>query len=147
MNALALEWMTTTVTLGEKVDVETLEFVVDEQRLVDWVRWTAGAEFVGYCSGRVSPFGRCFPPEHVKQTYRQLLAEETSDLPHGRVPLYVCPCGDPFCGGLMVSVSRIRDGFEWSNWGSIDTDFPDMPTLRFARQQYETALSVARVFF
>jgi len=139
--------MTTTVTLDGCSEVETLEFVVDQQRLVDWVKWTAGEEFLGYCQGRVSPIGRCFPSKIVRRTYRQLLAEERSDLPEQRVPLYLCPCGDPCCGGLMAQVLRTERGFEWSNWGCMDTDFPGLPTLFFDAEQYKTALVVARGFF
>lgn len=139
--------MTTTVTLDGCSEVESLEFVVDDQRLSDWVKWTAGEEFTGCCAGRVSPIGRSFKPKFVRQVHRQLLAQEASDLPGQRVPLYLCPCGDPYCGGLMIQVSRTGDRFTWSGWSGLHADVPGLPALVFDARQYRAALEAARAFF
>lgn len=46
-----------------------------------------------------------------------LLLEASSDFGEGRAALYVCPCGDPYCGALTVEVAVQGDAVSWSSFG------------------------------
>ncbi len=80
----------------------------------------------------------------------QLLLRRPSALPSGRVPLYLCPCGDLGCGALTVAVTRAGDVVRWSDFGSEvdhETGLFQSPFMRrfgpftFAWEDYRDALS------
>lgn len=49
---------------------------------------------------------------------RQLLLEEPSEMPTGRIPLYVCgTCADLGCGAITVAIERNDAGFIWRDFG------------------------------
>jgi len=48
---------------------------------------------------------------------RQLCLKCPSDFVSGRVPLYVCRCGDLECGALTVSVTEQDGTVEWAEFG------------------------------
>ncbi len=48
---------------------------------------------------------------------KQLVLRESSDLSSGRVPLYLCPCGDLGCGALTVSIERRGEVVRWADFG------------------------------
>lgn len=69
-------------------------------------------------SDRISPLGWGDYPAYELMAIRQLLLEEPSELPNGRVPIYVCPeCGDLGCGAVTALIQRDGDLLHWSQLG------------------------------
>lgn len=148
MNQLDLHWIKTTVRLDGVVEVDSLGFCVDGQRMEEWLRWVAGEQAgLTPLKGLVSRFARCFPRDYLRTAYRELLMLDRSELPDGRTQLYACPCGDPGCGGLFVEVARRGACLQWARFGGLDTVYTQMPNLRFEWSQYKTALAGARGLF
>lgn len=48
---------------------------------------------------------------------RQLCLKCPSDFASGRIPLYLCRCGDLECGALTVSVSEDDGRIRWADFG------------------------------
>jgi len=84
----------------------------------------------------------------------QLLRREPSELPSGRVPLYICgECGDLGCGCIAVLVTELEECVIWSSFSNdnpllhADTSdelapsFPDVRDHYFLRGDYEEALA------
>jgi hypothetical protein len=84
-----------------------------------------------------------------KEVAKQLLLKKTSELPSGRVPIYICPeCGDLGCGAVTVKI--IEDGmfFIWSNFG-VETYHTsdlikqyDVGPYRFNKIDYSDSLNL-----
>lgn len=148
MNRLTLYWITTTVQLRGTQQVESLGFCVDDQPLPQWLRWVAGEQLGEKpLAGKLSRFARCFQKAYVRTAYREILGLERSSLPDGRTQLYTCPCGDPFCGGLFVEISRSGAHVTWADFGNIESTYAHMPALRFDWSEYKAAVSAARGLF
>jgi hypothetical protein len=102
---------------------------------------------VGGLHGRLGTQGAA----HDRRAARQLLLREPSDLPSGRVPLYVCElCADLGCGCIAVRVTLHEDHVVWSSLcfatNHEATDSEDHPALEmrdlyFDREQYTTELN------
>jgi len=144
INTLSLEWFTTTVRLGGREEVDSLGFVIDGQPLLDWLRWTEPD--VPPLSDRVSCLSRCFPAAEVSASLKGLLGRTPSSLPQGQ-PLYLCPCGDPQCGSLVVQIERKREVIQWARFTLVGVGAPvvlvNMPVLQFERDQYTTAMNAS----
>jgi hypothetical protein len=84
---------------------------------------------------------------HETRFAKQLLRRAPSDLPSGRVPLYICPeCADLGCGALSVRVIEDHDSFAWTDLG-FETSFGDPPAefldvraFYFPKREYDTAI-------
>jgi hypothetical protein len=66
-------------------------------------------------------------------------------LPSGRVPLYICPCGDYDCGVIAVRISHSGDSFLWNEFAWEDhsnevTIVKNLGPFRFQDEQYRKAL-------
>ena len=56
--------------------------------------------------------------EHEGRMVRAVLLSEPSELPSGRVPLYICPeCTDLGCGAVTVQIKRRGAEIVWSEFG------------------------------
>lgn len=66
----------------------------------------------------------------------------------GRIPLLVCPCGDPTEGKLTVRLSFDNDTVIWDQW-AWESDYypvewlPDLPECRFRLDEYAAAIDEA----
>lgn len=80
---------------------------------------------------------------------RQLRLDETSEFPSGRVPLFICPCGDLECGALTVALTATERHVTWSDFGreapgtTINQDeiLKRLGPFTFDRDAYRYALS------
>ena len=68
--------------------------------------------------------------------------------PAGRLPLLVCPCGDPGEGTLTVRLTLTEDIVVWDRWAwESDVvpaeELPDLPECRFRREEYIAAVREA----
>lgn len=68
--------------------------------------------------------------------------------PVGRLPLLLCPCGDPGEGTLTVRLSRTADTVTWDQWAWEHDSFPiewlpDLPECRFPLDEYAAAVEEA----
>ena len=79
--------------------------------------------------------------------FRQLMLKERSELPTGRVPIYICPeCSDLGCGCVSVQVDKYDGCFVWSQFG-YENDYEDgiievyeMRDMFFDEAEYRSAL-------
>ena len=76
-----------------------------------------------------------------------LLLKTPSDMPSGRVPLYVCSlCGDLGCGAVTVRISQQGNSIIWSEFGfeyNYDDEFwPPEPLgpFQFQLDQYQNTI-------
>lgn len=81
--------------------VHQVEFKID--RLVLRKHW-------GLDEGTVSALTR---PEVGKQ----LCLRAATEFPTGRVPLFVCVCGDLQCGAVTVRITQDGDRIRWAEFG------------------------------
>lgn len=81
--------------------------------------------------------------------FAQLLLREPSELPSGRVPLYICPeCADLGCGAVSVRITKSDDSFVWSDF-SFENNYeiegadscPDLRDFVFQKSEYYRALN------
>lgn len=77
---------------------------------------------------------------------REVLTEGSP--PAGRLPLLVCPCGDPGEGTLTVRVTLTEDTVVWDRWAwesdaAPAEELPDLPDCRFRRDEYTAAVREA----
>jgi hypothetical protein len=50
--------------------------------------------------------------------FARLLLREPSELPSGRVPIYICAeCADLGCGAVTTRITKNDDSFVWSDFG------------------------------
>ncbi|WP_150117002.1 hypothetical protein [Arthrobacter sp. ERGS1:01] len=68
--------------------------------------------------------------------------------PEGRLPLLVCPCGEPREGALTVRVSLTKDTVTWDRWaweedGFPKEPFPTLPACHFPLDEYSAAIDEA----
>ncbi|MGW9552697.1 hypothetical protein ACWG8W_16775 [Citricoccus zhacaiensis] len=68
--------------------------------------------------------------------------------PAGRLPLLVCPCGEPGEGTLTVRVTLTEDTVVWDRWAwesdvAPAEELPDLPDCRFRRDEYTAAVREA----
>lgn len=75
-------------------------------------------EFGGEAHGDLSVLSAMVPKRQRQVYARELSLVEAVSLPSGRVPLYICFCGDLACGALSVSISRSGDHIHWTDFGS-----------------------------
>ncbi len=66
-------------------------------------------------------------------------------LASGRIPMYICPCGDYDCGVISVRISHEGDSFLWSEIGWEDDQnrislLKHLGPFRFQDEQYRKAL-------
>lgn len=97
----------------------------------------------------ISPLGWGEDKAYEKEILKQFRCEKKSDLPGGRIMLYVCPaCGDIGCGAITMLIRDYGTTIEWSAFASDngyeDIDPIDHPTLTFNRQQYFKAFQAIR---
>lgn len=77
------------------------------------------------------------------------LAQLTESFPpEGRLPLLVCPCGEPREGALTVRVSLTKDTVTWDQWaweedGFPNEWFPSLPACHFSLDEYSAAIDEA----
>lgn len=74
---------------------------------------------------------------------RAILTEEFP--PARRLPLLVCPCGDPGEGTLTVRLTLTEDTVVWDRWAwesdvAPAEELPDLPDCRFRRDEYTAAV-------
>lgn len=81
---------------------------------------------------------------------KQLLGQRSSDFNSGRVPLYLCPCGDVYCGALTVAIDWGQEQVTWSDFGwegpesegvSQSLYMTRTGPFVFEREEYRAALS------
>jgi|SRR5687768_11940677 len=85
-------------------------------------------------------------PEVEASSLQQLMQGERSQLPDGRVMIYVCAeCGDLGCGAITVAVRREGDTIIWDRFGFENNYDPEMTDresyrhvgpLRFHAERY-----------
>ena len=81
------------------------DFVIDGQRLTELIY-----------PGGVTPFG-WLPDASQRTLSTMLLLDIVSDLPSGRVPLFVCPlCADYACGVLTTRAEKQGELIVWSDF-------------------------------
>ena len=87
--------------------------------------------------------------EWDRRFFHRLLLRERSELPSGRVPLYICPeCGDLGCGTVSVRITKYDDCFVWSDFGfennyenRLVESYPHVRDFVFEKAQYYRALN------
>ncbi len=96
------------------------EFVVGRYRLSKHLGLdlATGPEFGGEPHGEMSVLSDMVPPKQRRVYARELSLREAVSFSSGRVPLFVCFCGDLGCGALTVSVSASGDLVHWSDFGT-----------------------------
>jgi hypothetical protein len=101
---------------------EYLDFTIDGVGLNGAIGRRGGATVAaGLVSILVTDWPHGFPIQDVLV----LLGERTSELPDGRVPIYVCPeCGDLGCGAVTVSIDHGADVVTWADFG-WQTDYDE----------------------
>ena len=144
MHTLRLEPATRT---GEGV-TEFLDYLVDDQSLFDWIRWSTGEpeRWESLEERYVSPFSFQTPPKWRAAVRRMLIGRAPGDLEGGHVPLYVCPlCGDYGCGTVSVALHVEPDHVEWRELAapSERAVLDSVPVFRFDRSAYVSALAAA----
>lgn len=91
-------------------------------------------------------------PDDGKQSLSRALEKlhgmAVPDYPDGRIALYPCYCGDLWCAAVGVRVTLEHDTVIWEDWAwtAMEQDVepcPQLPVLRFARDQYEQTLAQA----
>jgi hypothetical protein len=138
MNRLELQWATQTF---DDRPVDYLDFVIDGQSVIDWIRWLEDREPP---IGKVTLFTRGYSARAIRAARRQLLAREPS--PEG-VPLYVCPCRNLDCGSVLAVVKRAGDAIIWEallSRGAIpgaSPPFENVPAFAFELGSYRAALA------
>jgi hypothetical protein len=101
---------------GGQTQRSWLDFVIDGFSLYDTLKV---GDYIG-CLG----WGE---PGNEASLLRQLLRKEQSQLPEGRVTIYVCAeCGDLGCGAVTVAVSRDGDSIVWDHFGFENNYDPEM---------------------
>lgn len=78
-------------------------------------------EFGGEPRGEMSVLDDMVEKKQRRSYARILSLLETSSFPSGRVPLFICFCGDLDCGALTVDISSTADTVRWSAFGSEST--------------------------
>ena len=78
----------------------------------------------------IGPFG--WLPHDVEVAFaRWLMLRERSQLPSGRVPLYICPeCGDLGCQSLSARVIEEPDRFVWTEF-AYEANYDAGPATKF----------------
>lgn len=119
-----------------------VEFLLDGRGLADLVEETE----VGRLDYRATPFE--FPAVDGRAVLSGRVPFESSVVDTSRVPLLVCPCGDPACGALTVRLSQEDATVVWSNWAWENQYEPplrldSLPARRFEVATYEQAISEA----
>lgn len=71
--------------------------------------------------GQMSVLNDVVAPKQRRHYARELSLLETNLFPSGRVPLFICFCGDLDCGALTVDISSTSDTVRWSTFGSEST--------------------------
>ena len=103
-STLTLDWRTRQGG-GGKTQRDHLDFVVDGRSLLDRLPPVDNVGVLGWG-----------PPEVEASAIAQLLLRQPSEMPGGRVPLYVCAeCGDLGCGAVTAHVEKTSDAFVWSD--------------------------------
>jgi hypothetical protein len=120
---------------GGQTQRSWLDFIVDGASLCDTLK--AGG-YIG-CLGWGDPGVEA-------SSLRQLMQGERSQLPDGRVMIYVCAeCGDLGCGAVTVAVRREGDTIIWDHFGLENNYDPEMTDresyrhvgpLRFPAEHY-----------
>ncbi len=77
--------------------------------------------FGGAPHGQMSVLDDMVETKQRRSYARMLSLLETSPFPSGRVPLFICFCGDLDCGALTVDISSTADTVRWSDFGSGST--------------------------
>ena len=86
-------------------------------------------------------------PKWETYFFKQLMLKERSELPSGRIPIYICPeCGDLGCGCVSVKIEKFDDCFVWSELG-YENNYEDgiievykMRGVLFNKTEYYAAL-------
>ncbi len=103
--------------------------------------------------GQISVLGDMVPLRQRRSYARELSLMETSSFKSGRVPLFICYCGDLGCGALTVAVSASGEQIHWndlgteSNWekGFHQSDYMKRTgPFSFLRSDYLRALASYR---
>lgn len=118
-----------------------LDFVADGRSLKDRL---APGDFVSVLDGGSTERARI----------EALLLDGPSELPTGRVPLYVCPeCGDVDCGTIAARVEKTADAFVWSDFTievtyyfdsedeRVQERITDVEPIAFEKNRYRAVLS------
>ena len=104
-STLALDWRTRSGG-GGKTQQDHLDFVVDGRSLLDRLPPVDNVGVLGWTL-----------PEYEAGAVAQLLLRQPSEMPGGRVPLYVCAeCGDLDCGAVTARIEKTADAFVWSDF-------------------------------
>jgi hypothetical protein len=144
MNALRLD--TALVTDSSGTLHEFLDYFVDDLRFLEWVGLMTGEPEKWQNSIRATPFRHDITKARRTDFHRMLTGKRPGDLLSNRVPLYVCSCcADYGCGVGSVELRIYGGAVEWSAFApfTVDDVLADVPTLRFEKAAYESALSVA----
>lgn len=92
---------------GIQTERTYLDFIVDGRSLQELLQ---PGDLIG-CLGWGSA-------DAERRSVQQLLLRAPSEIPSGRVALYVCPeCGDLACGAITVRIEEGPDGFVWREFG------------------------------
>ena len=111
VSTLDLGWCTRAG--GCKTDRDFLDFVVDGRPLRQRFEPAGNVGVLGWGLAE-------------REAIARLLLREPSELPTGRVPLYVCAhCGGVDCGTVAVRIEETADGFVWSDFTSEVTYYYD----------------------
>lgn len=130
LNELRLDFATWTGPAGPgdvQRQVDFLDFMVDDQSVLDWIRWCSDdPESEATIRTRyVTPFARTLPTAARRSAHRRLLLRDPPDVDARWTSLYVCPlCGDLGCGAVAVEVARSADTVEWRALTRVGS-FPD----------------------
>jgi hypothetical protein len=113
------------------ISFDTLRFGDDDALWHDGTAWVRrGRKYIVNdknlvrlfpASDLVTPFGWLERRDEARFA-RQLLLTKASELPSGRVPLYICPhCGDLGCGTITARIIREADSYVWTEFAREDT--------------------------
>jgi hypothetical protein len=134
LSRLELVWRTEQSGIGPCV---FQDFQIDGQSLFTQLAVEGQVGALGY-----------FSEDYAESLRRMLLGTEASAWGGERVPLFLCHCGDRYCGAVTVerefcegqvfwkNVCRWECGFAVPTW----EDFVPRLVFRFERKQYERAL-------
>ena len=81
--------------------------------------------------------------------FERLLLREPSELPSGRVLIYICPeCGDVGCGAVTARITKYDDSFAWTEFAfennyepGLVESYPHVRDFVFHKSEYYRALN------
>jgi hypothetical protein len=123
---------------GGRTERRYLDFVVDGRALLPLV---GSPDLIGGVGWGAAEGERLY--------IERLLLRAATDVPSGRVSIYVCPeCGDIGCGAVTARIAKTSDAFVWSDFAfennddsTLDERYDELGPFAFNKTEYWQLLS------